>query len=274
MYDKGVYKQMTGIDVSEFNGCIDLTKRKPDFVLIRLGVGDNVKAQDDSMFLANVKKAESAGDPWGAYIFSYANTSGHIESEVNHCKRMLRGLKPSFPIYIDCESKELRDTGRTKATVLAAYFCELMKNAGYLAGCYFNKDWLENHLYYSKLWDYPAWYSRPGSAAREINAGIVQTGIDTTGSSWSGCNTASGYCDVDECTVDYPAYIKSHGLNGWTKTTEVKPGVVPEYYVVKRGDSMWSIAVQHSTSVDVLKRLNPSIADCNTIYAGTKVRVK
>jgi hypothetical protein len=262
----------TGVDISDHNGNVDLTKKPPDFLLIRLGYGDNITTQDDKQFFANVKKAETLGKPWGAYIYSYADSVRHIESEVQHCKRMLKGLRPSFPVYFDAEDKALRAQGEEKVTALISLFCEEMQNAGYFTGYYTNLDWIKNHVLnhekLSKLYSF--WYARPGVSNPEYNAPIIQTAIGETGGSWPGCNTSSGFCDIDKCTVDFPSIIKSAGLNGWGSAKISTPVT----YVVRYGDSLWGIAVKFHTTVDALERLNPSIENPSQIYAGMKVRVQ
>ncbi len=43
-------------------------------------------------------------------------------------------------------------------------------------------------------------------------------------------------------------------------------GTVP--YTVKTGDTLYSIAIENSTSIDAIMSLNPSVTDPNVIYAG------
>ena len=54
-----------GIDISEFNGDVDLAalKGQVEFVIIRCGYGGDYPNQDDIRFEENVRKAEAAGIP-------------------------------------------------------------------------------------------------------------------------------------------------------------------------------------------------------------------
>lgn len=47
-----------------------------------------------------------------------------------------------------------------------------------------------------------------------------------------------------------------------------------EYYVVKSGDNLSSIAAAHQTQLQIIEKLNPQIKDPDKIYPGEKVRVK
>jgi membrane-bound lytic murein transglycosylase D len=52
-----------------------------------------------------------------------------------------------------------------------------------------------------------------------------------------------------------------------------KPASKSSYYTVKKGDSLWEIARNHSLSVQQIKKLNPSL-NPNNLSLGQKIRVK
>lgn len=61
--------QKKGVDISEHNGSVDFQALKNagvQFAILRLGYGSDYVSQDDSRFSENVRKAETAGMPWGA----------------------------------------------------------------------------------------------------------------------------------------------------------------------------------------------------------------
>lgn len=85
-----------GVDISEMNGSVDFSALKNagvQFVIIRCGFGSDYTNQDDKRFAENVKKAEAAGMPWGAYLCSYATTNAMAKSEAQHTLRVLNGKK-------------------------------------------------------------------------------------------------------------------------------------------------------------------------------------
>lgn len=45
-------------------------------------------------------------------------------------------------------------------------------------------------------------------------------------------------------------------------------------YVVKKGDTLYKIAINHHTTVNALRAINPAITDPNKIYPGQEVRIK
>ena len=57
----------TGIDISEFNGDVDIAamKGKIDFVIIRCGYGGDYESQDDTQYRNNVRSASRPGCPLG-----------------------------------------------------------------------------------------------------------------------------------------------------------------------------------------------------------------
>ena len=93
------------IDASEHQKKIDWEKVKAsgkiDGVIFRIGYGDNDVGQDDKYFLRNITECERLGIPYEVYLYSYADTNAHIQSEIAHIKRLLAGR--NVRVWLDIE---------------------------------------------------------------------------------------------------------------------------------------------------------------------------
>ncbi|MBR2653246.1 MAG: S-layer homology domain-containing protein, partial [Lachnospiraceae bacterium] len=128
-----------GIDVSKHQGYIDWQQVKNagiDFAIIRCGYGGNTTSQDDVRWEYNVSSCESLGIPYGVYLYSHADTSSEIDGEVQHVLRLLKGHKPTLPVYIDIEENRQFALGGAVLSEFAKRFCSRIKSAGYKSGLY------------------------------------------------------------------------------------------------------------------------------------------
>ncbi|QNK41811.1 glycoside hydrolase family 25 protein [Caproicibacter fermentans] len=221
-----------GIDVSSNNGTVDWAAAKAaglNYAILRCGYGDDIQSQDDGQFGRNVSECERLGIPWGAYLYSYAMTVGEVPSEIQHTLRLLKGKRPSYPIYFDMEDADgykARHGGippkQTITDIIKAY-CKGMEAAGYFAGWYSNKDWRANRLFPDQLVQWTFWYARPGVSKPEFDVPMWQDQIGETGGHWPGVKgNAPKTCDTDICYTDFPSIIKNAGLNGWGKAAAVQ----------------------------------------------------
>lgn len=98
--------EFKGIDVSTYQGDIDWEKVKPNinFAILRCGLGDDIKSQDDNKFERNYAECKRLGIPVTAYFFSYAVNKDKVKSEIAHIKRLLTGKTLDGPVYIDVEN--------------------------------------------------------------------------------------------------------------------------------------------------------------------------
>lgn len=194
-----------GVDISEHNGSVNFSTLKNngvEFVIIRLGYGSNYTNQDDKRFAENVKKAEAAGMPWGAYLYSYAKNTSMAKSEADHALRMLKGKTPLYGVWYDVEDPQLSgvDVVATSQT-----FCDAMEDAGYYVGIYASLSWLNGSLSSSKLDKYDKWVAQWNSSCTYKKAyGIWQY---TDKLVIGGKNF-----DGNWAYKDYPSIIKS--MNG------------------------------------------------------------
>ena len=217
-----------GVDISEFNGNIDLEKVKKagyKWVMIRCGYGSDMTSQDDSKFEANVKKAEAAGLPWGAYFYTYSLSEAQDKSELNHILRLLKGKKPTMPIALDVEDADgykKSNGGWTSTNVSrnAKYILEGLKKNGYYPILYTGFEEVEHYLYNDVYQKYDMWFAHWAKKCgyTEKNLTMWQYGGETNlidGNSIAGVGTI----DKDMCYKDYPTIIKNGGYNNWGKTT-------------------------------------------------------
>lgn len=132
------------IDVSEHQGIIDwnTVKGNVDGVILRCGYGDNIASQDDKQWARNIAECERLGIPRGAYLYSYADSDAHAQSELQHLLRLLKGHTFQLPIYLDCEQAGTEWYAPTACRIV----CDGLKAAGYTPGVYANLNWWNNYL--------------------------------------------------------------------------------------------------------------------------------
>lgn len=191
----------TGIDISEFNGDVDLAalKGQIDFVIIRCGYGSDYANQDDAQYEANVEKCEAAGIPYGVYLYSYAKNTEMARSEAAHTLRLLKGKRPLYGVWYDVEDSTL-PAGEAIVDNCIAY-CTEIQEAGYYCGIYSFLYWMQTRLSSPRLDPYDKWvaqwndtldYDKPFGIWQYTNNGILN----------------GKRFDMDRAYKDYPAIIE------------------------------------------------------------------
>ena len=217
------YKQTKGVDISEFNGDVDMKKLKKQgysFVMIRMGFGSNKTAQDDEKFEQNVKNAEAAGLDWGAYLYSYALNVSQVKSEVNHTLRLLKGKKPTMPIAFDIENDSFKakngmPSDKTLHNICLTYLSSIRK-AGYYPILYTGCSWLKGPLNSQQLtgtydiW-LAQWYTQMDYYTD--NVGMWQYGGEINFIESPYIDGLTGMFDKDYCFKNYPLIITAYGYN-------------------------------------------------------------
>ena len=219
---------LNGIDVSSANGCVDWDKLKGkiDFAILRCGYGSDRADQDDKQWARNVVECSRLGIPWGAYLYSYDMSTAEAESEATHALRLLRGLTPAYPVYIDMEDADgykakRGGISRQLATDICRIFCERLTAAGYTAGAYANKDWAVNRLDMAQLSKWSFWLA-------QYNDRVTYTGkYDMWQYSSSGAAPGiTGKVDLNYCYKDFSLAAVSNisGLSLDTTSKDLATG--------------------------------------------------
>ena len=275
-----------GIDVSAHQGRIDWEKVKNSgiqFAILRLGFGSDMQSQDDAYFEANVQGCESAGLPWGTYLYSYALNLEDAKSEVQHALRLLKNKKPEYPVFFDMEDADgyKKNHGMPSSQTLidiCKTFLLGLEEAGYYASLYANLSWFNNQLNSSELDRFDKWVAQwHASCTYKKPYGIWQYSDNGKVSG------ISGNVDMNISYKDYPSIIKANGLNGFKQdATQTPPApTLPNEtensfttYIVKSGDTLWGIAERYlgnGSKYSKLKSLNGLASD--TIYPGQTLKI-
>lgn len=302
-----------GIDVSKYQGNIDWGKVKAsgiDFVILRVGIGDNIVTQDDVKFKYNADACTRLGIPFGVYIYSYATDVNHALSEARHVLRLIKDYKIDYPVYYDLE-----DAGTTQKCSkmvigdMAEVFCTEIQKEGYYPAIYANKYWFTSVLTDKRFDKWDKWVAQYSSKCTYV--GSYQMWQKASNGHINGI---VGNVDINECYVDYPSLINklkptnptpnvpphktdeeiaqevidgkwSNGDDRKKKLTDagydyntiqrlVNAKLNPsEYYIVKKGDTLSAIAKKYNTTITALKKLN-NIENANKIYVGQNIKLK
>lgn len=207
---------MKGIDVSQWQGEIDWAAVKTagvEFALIRAGLrgyAPEGRLAEDTRFRENAEGAIAAGIPMGAYFFSQATTPEEGREEARYCLELVRPYRLDFPVYIDSEYANAQRTGRADGlsqearTAAVAAFCDEVEAAGYYAGIYASESWFTQKL--GDVSRFDKWIAN-WSGKPDVPHGIWQ---------YSNAGRVDGIAapvDLDEAYKDYPAVIRTAGLN-------------------------------------------------------------
>ncbi len=159
-----------GIDVSKWNGSIDWNAVKAagvEFVIIRVGYrGSSAGALiDDAKFATNIQGAKAAGLKVGVYFVTQAVNDVEAVYEASMVLDRIKGYSLDYPVFLDVEASGGRGDAIDKATRTAVItaFCETIRNAGYTAGIYANKTWLDTKMDTSGFGNYVIWVAHYSS---------------------------------------------------------------------------------------------------------------
>ncbi len=147
---------LKGIDISEHNGDIDLSKYDNDFVIIRAGYDITT----DKLFFQNIEKCEKAGIPYGVYWYSYALTPSSAKEEAIKCLEVIKDCTISVGVWFDMEDADNWkknngwDMSKSNISAICNSFCSMIESHGYYAGIYASLSWLSGN---GKVIDCPAY---------------------------------------------------------------------------------------------------------------------
>ena len=160
------------IDLSQFNGVITwgTLAKNCDGAILRAGYrgyGSGTLVTDNR-FKNSLANATSAGIPLGVYFVTQAITEQEAVKEAEYTLNLIKGVKLSYPIFIDTENGSPRGAGRadrgklTRAqrTAIIRAFCNTIKAAGYKAGVYASESWFKECLDLAELKDVYLWVAK------------------------------------------------------------------------------------------------------------------
>lgn len=206
-----------GIDVSSYQKDINwgaVASDSVDFAIIRTGTTNyNQETMiTDQYFVQNYTGAKNNGLKVGAYYFTSAFTQSGMIKNAQDCLNTLNGRQLDYPIFIDIENpaKSTKQVALGKNTLTSYLFEALtvLRNAGYKAGVYSNKSFLESYVdvnriksagYYIWMAQYPSgsYAVNPTDYDKSDNCSMWQY------SSIGSVNGINGYCDVDVSYIDF-----------------------------------------------------------------------
>ena len=138
---------MKGIDISQWQGDINLAPYQNGFVIVRGGFWTSV----DPWAERNIAKCDALGIPWGLYWYSYALSEAQAVEEAKACLKFLAGRKPRLGVWFDME-----DADGYKAkngfppdetiTAMCRAFCAAVAETGNKTGVYASLSWFDTHI--------------------------------------------------------------------------------------------------------------------------------
>ncbi len=156
-----------GIDVSKWNGNINWQAVKNsgiEYVIIRCGYRGSSQGMliEDPKYQSNIKGAIEAGLKVGVYFFTQAISEAEAVEEASMVLEQVKNYQITYPIFLDVEASGGRADGIDKdtRTAVCKAFCQTIQSAGYTAGIYANKTWLETKMDGGVLSAYKIWLAQ------------------------------------------------------------------------------------------------------------------
>ena len=226
-----------GIDISRAQTDIDfdeIVKSGAKFVIIRAGI----RTDEDTYFRRNLAECEKRNIDFGFYWYFEATTETEMKKECEACIAVLKGKRPSYPVFVDMESQSQIDNMTTdQRTDMALYICQMLEKNGLPAGIYANPSWMENYYDKSRIMGkYDIWLANWTYDPKvESKYNYFQTMWQ-----WGLTQIDGRDVDADICYIDYPNKTKMwYSVNNIPtdapETTQDAPESVP---AIKVGDKV------------------------------------
>lgn len=159
-----------GADISKYQDYIDFVRLKKSgiqFVMIRVGARGYGTGQIvlDEAFSDNIKRATDAGLQVGVYFSSQAISVEEVQEEAQIVLDAVEDYKLTYPIafdmsFVDNDTARIEGLSKAQKTDITKTFLDIVKENGYMAMIYGDKEWLVKELDMSKLTSYDIWLSQ------------------------------------------------------------------------------------------------------------------
>lgn len=189
------------------------------WVILRIGYTGygSLAPAPDTVFEQNYKKLYDAGVKLGAYYFTIAYNKVMADKEIAFILKTLDGKRFELPFYLDVEGQTnsaawTNLSGDTRAD-LSAYICTAVQTAGYYVGIYSSKHgFTSKWLNMNKLTAFDKWVAQYNITCNYTGQyGMWQYSSKESASKYG--ITKGSYVDISNAYYDFPAIIKSKGLN-------------------------------------------------------------
>ncbi len=262
--------RLKGFDISVYQKGINfdtLVSLGVKFIIMRAGAGSSKDSQVDN----HVRECEKRNIPYGFYWYSYAKTPEAARNEARKCLEVIKNYNPTWPVYYDIEDKsQINGLTRAIRTDMVIQFCEVISEAGYIAGLYANPSWLISYLDKSRLLGkYELWlacWTENPNVPTKYNYGqkVWQWGADTV----------NGHkVDGDLAYYDYGADSKSN-LNYKVTVGTFKTKVEAERYCEKVKADNLTAEISSFEAPPVIPEEPPAEETDFPYKVGDKVKVK
>ena len=265
-YEKTVPSNVVakGIDVSKWQMPLDWSKVAADpnidYAIIRV-TWSGLETTEWSTFYP---EAKAAGVPIGCYAYTMASTVADAKAEAQKTVELLKGKQFEYPIYIDAEEPSVYDSmDKATLTAIIKAECDVLREAGYMAGVYANTNYATNKIDMAQLSEYTVWIA-------DYRGYCGYTGKhDMWQYTCEGSISAtSSAVDMNYCYTDFPTYIKENGLNGYEKPAPDVDPKVEEFRTIKEQlPSVDGLTLTHADTVAQLKTVYDAISDKTQLTA-------
>lgn len=242
-----------GIDVSRWQDEVDFSAVRADgvdFVILRIGYWDTKDVKFDKYYA----DARKAGLDIGVYIYSYSESTDDAAFEAKNVLSWLDGRALEYPVYYDIEDDVQAHLTKEERTALCLEFARVITEAGYLPGVYASENWFNKYLVKDSLVHLPLWLAKWTKDATPSPDPGEPYGLWQYTDSGKVDGIKYGV-DMDVCYVDYPAYIKENGLNGYEKPA--LPNETP-YTDIAAGDWYYPY-VKYTYDKGIMNGMSPTV---------------
>ena len=168
---------MKGIDISSWQGNIDLSYYQDGFVIIRVSWGTH----EDKLAQRNMDLCEELGIPYGVYVYSYALSDAIAVEEADFLLDIIEGRNIQCGVWFDMEDSDgykARNDIEPDDPLISSMckaFCDRITEAGYHAGIYASYNWFENYI--TDCDQYDKWVAHWGVNNGELNRNLSDMGV-------------------------------------------------------------------------------------------------
>ena len=281
VYESESYDYLSyGIDVSKFQSTINweqVVQTHIDFAIIRAGTTkiNGETYSQDSYFETNYNDAKAAGLNVGSYFYCGAYTEDGFKQCTLDFLGSLSGKSFEFPVYIDIEqASNQQDLGKSELTTYILSSLDLIKNAGYRAGVYANKDWFTNYIDISRIKNagYEIWWAQYPSGSYAVDPTEYDKSSQCGMWQYSSKGSVSGITGDVDLNVSYVNYSDNE-IPPKPPVTSPDDGGYWEYTYFPACDQSYISIVEALKSIgfDSSYEYRAAIAELNGInnYTGT-----